>query len=127
MSVFPPGATNSKVPPCATASSPVEQPASATIAALASAASLFTSLPGQLRVSPADVGIAVEIEGGQRGQITHPPCRKMMQSLTRHRPAQRFHGPLMTDAHRLMTRSLDPGPVQRSRHSRRDLRIRLTP
>ena len=121
MSVLPPGATNSKVPPCATASSPVEHPASATIAAqLAVTTNRLTARPAPHNPS--------RRSRRRRSRTTSatPGCtcvgREVVQRLLGHRASQRLDRQLVADAHRFVAggvdRGRDAGPPSSARRSR---------
>ena len=86
-----------------------------------------SSLPGQLRISPAD-----ERRRGSRTTSPRPGCTSGWSgsgaaAWSGHRAAQRLDRQLVADAHRLVAGGLDPGAVQRPRHPRGDLQVRLTP
>src|ERR1700709_2190121 len=128
MSVLPPGATNSNVPPWATASSPVAHPVSSTATDTIDITSHLTprspslQAPG-LRIAPAHELVVREREGRERREVAQPAVRQgqMVQMPARHRPAQRLDGQLMADADGLVACCPDAGPVQRRPHPRRDL------
>src|SRR6516164_3470728 len=151
MSVFPPGETNSKVPPWATASRP-EQPTSrvANIApAIASrhmvmaplspasgrcphrtrrsASSPARSNARRLEVLDVDQAVAVVDQGGDRAQRAFASPRVVPEALAAQVQPQRPYRQLVADAHHLMAGAAGPRLVRRSRHPCRDLRVRLPP
>src|ERR1700687_55535 len=117
MSVFPPGATNSKVPPCATASPPVEQPASSpesTVGAASRTSNRFTfSATCRFGVVDVDEGVAVVDERRQRADCGLALAGVVPESLAGQRHSQRPHRQLVADADGLVAGSAGAGLVDR--------------
>ena len=133
MSVLPPGATNSNVPPCATASSPVRAAGAATSTASATSrcdhASRSVTAPAGSRVARSRPGWSPS--KAKRGQRRQEHCRARGSCHSRlplSAPAQRPDRQLVADAHRLVARA----PAARARCTaasirRGDLLVGLAP
>src|SRR5579875_75019 len=121
MSVFPPGATNWKVPPCATASRPALQPVTSHATTAARTHSRRMSPDRRLAVGHVDETVTVVDQGGHRTDGALAPARVVPETLTGQRQPHRPDRELVADAHRFVAGRPGPRLVHRGLHPVGDL------